>query len=116
MPLIAPITIVMSTPSSSPWRDLVYQMVEPNRREHPRFAAEDPIAIFLEPEWGTVPATVHGELVDKSAGGCRIRHQFGPLHPERKVWLSWADEYRAARVVWNCTYDDYAETGFRFGE
>ena len=108
-------TMLMSTPSSF-WRDLVYQTVEPNRRDYPRFAADGLVAIFLEPAWGAVPATVHGELIDKSAGGCRIRHHFGPIDPGRKVWLSWADEYRSARVVWNCAHDDYAETGFRFGE
>jgi len=79
-----------------------------------RFAAHGRIAIFLEPAWGAVPAIVHGELVDTSTGGCRVRHQFGPLAIGRKVWLSWADEYRAALVVWNSSAEDSTETGVRF--
>ncbi len=107
---------VMATRCSSFWRDLVYQTVQPNRREHPRFAAEGPIAVFLEPGWGSVPATLQGDLVDKSEGGCRIRHHFDRLEVGRKVWLSWADDYCAAHVAWNRVCEEHTETGFRFGE
>lgn len=100
--------------NTSAWRDLVYQTVQPNRRKDARHPAHGLVAIFLEPAWGAVPATVHGELLDKSEGGCRIKHQFGTLDIGRKVWLSWADEYRLAYVVWNRTFDACAETGFRF--
>lgn len=101
---------------TSIWRDLVYQLVQPNRRKDTRHPAHGPVAIFLEPAWGTVPATVHGELVDKSVGGCRVQHNFGALAPGRKVWLSWADEYRAAYVSWSRVAEEHTETGFRFEE
>lgn len=78
--------------------------------------AEGVVAIFLEPAWGAVPAMIQGELLDKSSGGCRVQHQFGRLAPERKVWLSWADEHRAAYVVWNRVGEEDTETGFRFAE
>lgn len=101
---------------SSDWRELVFQTVQPNRRKDARYEAHGPIAIFLEPAWGAVPATVHGELLDKSDGGCRVQHNFGPLALGRKVWLSWADEYRPACVVWSYVVEERAETGFRFGD
>jgi len=109
-------TWTMSTSFSNSWRDLVYQTVQPNRREHPRYPAQGRISVLLEPTWGNTPATVHGELVDESDGGCRVSHHFGALDIGRKVWLSWGDEYCAAFVVWNCISEERVETGFRFAE
>ena len=96
------------------WDLLLGLSQSPGTRREPRYVASDPEAIVLQPGLGDVSATVRGEFMDRSDGGCRIQHRFGALRISEVMSIVWREQTRNARVVWNRIADDVAETGFSF--
>jgi len=104
----------MSTSETSHWRSLLDLQVQRNTRKELRYAADEPVAISRQPGFGDVSATISGQFVDRSSGGCRIRHDFGDVPVGECVSLVWLAEIKRARVVWNRSSAGLTETGFQY--
>ena len=104
----------MKSGESVTWRALLGFEVQKGTRKEARYAASGRVAILLQPGFGDVSATVNGEFLDQSEGGCRIRHHFGPLKVTGEVAIVWVDDHRLARVIWNKCVGEETETGFQF--
>jgi hypothetical protein len=103
-----------SEPKDSEWRSLVGETVQRSTRKEQRFPASGPVLLLLYEELGTCPATARGELVDRSARGCKVNHEFGELKPGQQVTLVVGGMEISAVVAWSRSSMDRHESGFSF--
>jgi hypothetical protein len=84
----------------------------PNFREmrrEPRRASQGAVMVrFDNPQ----PFVIHGKLVDVSAGGFRMSHEYRGLDAGSIVEFSHTEAAGRARIVWNRIIDTRVETGF----
>jgi hypothetical protein len=104
----------MHSSSGNEWRSLVSDTVQPSTRAHLRHPTSGRVTILLYRELGSFPAMVEGELLDRSRGGCKVRHRFGELKPGQQVTMLISGTEIEAVVVWARSLMDWHETGFSF--
>ena len=83
-------------------------MVQEKRSETRRTAHGAAMVRFNAPK----PFVIHGRLVDISAGGFRLTHEYRSLEPGQVVDYSHGEGAGRARVVWNRITSQRVETGF----
>ena len=83
-------------------------MVREKRREDRRQGSGNVQIRFADPS----PLRIEGRLVDVSASGFRMAHQFRSLASGQLVEFSHIEARGHARVVWNRIIEDRVETGF----
>lgn len=79
-----------------------------NRRE-PRYAADGAVRVWFN---GPKPLEIQGRLVDVSASGFRMAHNYTTLEAGQTVNFRHLDASGRARVVWNRIDGTRVETGF----
>jgi hypothetical protein len=84
------------------------------RRREVRYAASGPVQLHVQEELETAAATVDGELVDRSRGGCKVRHWFGILKTGQQVTVVLDEKEIPAIAVWTKKVSDHYESGFSF--
>jgi hypothetical protein len=83
-------------------------LVKEQRRETRRMAQGAVMVRFDTPQ----PFVIHGRLVDVSANGFRMAHEFRNLEAGQMVDFSHGEAAGKARVVWNRITSQRVETGF----
>lgn len=79
-----------------------------NRKE-PRRAANGTVRVWIE---GPGRTEIQGQLMDVSASGFRMSHDFAALESGQVVEFSHFENTGRARVVWNRISGQHVETGF----
>jgi hypothetical protein len=104
----------MKSSPNSGWRSLVGEVVQPSTRAELRYSASGQVKIMMYEGLGFFPASIPGELLDLSRGGCKVSHRFGPLTQAQRVTLVVDSTERQAIVVWSKPVADHHESGFSF--
>ncbi len=86
---------------------------EIERRSEERVPASGTAIMLVYDELGP-PAEVRCEFVDRSNGGCKLRHQYGDLVTGDMVALRFGSVETRAIVVWSRAVQDQVESGFSF--
>jgi len=84
-------------------------MTGPEKRREERREASGRVQIrFSDP----APKQIEGRLVDVSASGFRMAHDFASLGAGQLVEFSHIEAHGHARVMWNRIIENRVETGF----
>ncbi len=82
--------------------------VSEQRREHRREASGEVRVRFSDPQ----PRNLEGRLMDVSASGFRMAHNYARLAAGQIVEFAHVEAKGSARVIWNRISDGNVETGF----
>ena len=82
--------------------------LDAERRGEGRDAFSGEIVLVLD---GVPPVSLHGQLVDISQGGLRVRHTFPDLACGSELTFQYPAGQGRARVIWNRFVDDGCESG-----
>jgi len=83
------------------------------RRSEERSSASGLAVMLVYDELGP-PAQVRCELLDRSSGGCKLRHEYSDLVTGEMVALNIGSTETRAIVVWTHPVEDHVESGFSF--
>ena len=83
--------------------------LEVERRRERRDAFSGEIVLVLD---GVPSVSLHGQLIDVSQGGFRVRHTFPDLACGSELTFQHPAGQGRARVMWNRFADDACESGF----